>query len=57
MKITTTETTAAGRNYVPLPLGNGDLSLQLDFQGSMEQTEYSGMVPTGPAQPCRDRNG
>lgn len=45
MKITTTETTSAGRNYVPLPLGNGDLSLQLDFQGSMEQTEYSGMTP------------
>ena len=45
MKMTTTETTAAGRNYVPLPLGNGDLSLQLDFQGSMEQAEYSGMTP------------
>ncbi len=46
MKITATEQTAAGRKYVPVPIGNGDLSLIVDYEGSMNQKTYSGgMIP------------
>ena len=33
MRISATKADAEKRKYVPPPLGNGDLSLQIDYQG------------------------
>lgn len=46
MRITATNVSAENKRYVPVPVGNGDLSLLIDYHGSMEQHEYScNMVP------------
>lgn len=46
MIISCTRRDAENRRYVPPPIGNGDLSLQIDYCGSMEPREYSGhMTP------------
>ena len=45
MKLNYSQTDAAARRYVPVALGNGDLSFQIDGGGAMEQREYCGMTP------------
>jgi hypothetical protein len=46
MIISCTRRDAENRRYVPPPIGNGDLSLQIDYCGSMLQEKYSGgMIP------------
>lgn len=45
MRITCSKHDAAHNHYVPLPIGNGDLSLQIDFEGSQRQEKFSGMIP------------
>ena len=39
MKITTNHLEAASRRYAPAALGNGDLSILLDYEGIQRQTE------------------
>lgn len=45
MRITCTRTEAARNRYVPIPIGNGELSLQIDFQGAQFRQAYCGMTP------------
>ena len=45
MRISATKADAEKRKYVPPPLGNGDLSLQIDYQGMQYARRYCGMLP------------
>lgn len=45
MKLTYSQSQTAVKSYVPVALGNGDLSFQIDGGGAMEQREYCGMTP------------
>ena len=45
MKLTYSQSETAAKSYVPVALGNGDLSFQIDGGGAMEQQEYCGMTP------------
>ena len=45
MRLACTNRDAENKRYVPPPLGNGDLSFQIDFEGGMGQQEFCGMVP------------
>lgn len=45
MKLTYSQSETAAKSYVPVALGNGDLSFQIDGGGAMEQREYCGMTP------------
>ncbi len=45
MKVITTKSDAENNKYVPPPLGNGDLSLQIDYQGMQYARRYCGMLP------------
>ncbi|MDD4537508.1 MAG: hypothetical protein PHT80_00715 [Lentisphaeria bacterium] len=45
MRITCTKEDAKRNHYVPLPIGNGDLSLQIDYAGAQRQEKFCGMIP------------
>ena len=45
MLLTTSNRSIDDKSYSPPPLGNGDLQLFIDYQGSMEQTEYRLITP------------
>lgn len=45
MKISCDDKTALVRKYVPFPLGNGELSFQIDCEGGMKQVACCGMIP------------
>ena len=45
MKISCDESSSRTGRYVPLALGNGELSLQVDYTGAMEQAAYCRMTP------------
>ncbi len=48
--------TGRKRHYVPPALGNGQLSLMVDFEGNMPQQEYCGMTPVIVRAGCRYDN-
>ena len=45
MTITTSNMLAPVRRYAPAAIGNGDLSLLIDWQGAQFQQEHCGMLP------------
>ena len=45
MKLIYSQSRSENQRYVPVALGNGDLSFQIDGGGAMEQREYCGMTP------------
>ncbi|MBI4977273.1 MAG: hypothetical protein HZC28_07320 [Spirochaetes bacterium] len=45
MRLHCTHESARGRNYVPPPVGNGDISAMIDMQGIQRQTRHCGMIP------------
>lgn len=45
MKITYSSSSGRERHYVPVALGNGMISLQLDKEGCMKQNTYCAMTP------------
>ena len=45
MKLTCTKKDAERNRYVPPVLGNGDLSLQIDYRGGMKQERFCDMLP------------
>lgn len=45
MRITCTKSDAENNHYAPVPIGNGDLSLQIDFEGSQRQEKFCNMMP------------
>lgn len=45
MRLIYSQSRSENQRYVPVALGNGDLSFQIDGGGAMEQREYCGMTP------------
>ena len=45
MKIVARKSDTRDKQYVPPPIGNGDLSLQIDYQGMQYARRYCGMLP------------
>ena len=45
MRIICTKDDTVYNPYVPLPIGNGDLSLQIDYEGAQRQEKFCDMTP------------